>query len=444
MRFGHLLLGGLIHLAMMSRASALSSSCQNLIEHLPRTYSSGQIEVPEDWEHPDQKKIKVFYYFAKKALKETPIIFFNGGPANDSHGVLEDFRSSPGRDLPFVFVDQRGTGCSSPYPDDLSKIAKFGSRAIVQDAEALRKKVFGDRKWKVFGQSFGSLIVHRYVELYPESLIAAYGHGFAVMTDSPGWMAERISSQNRAWKDYVSKYPDDENRLLKVRSQITSETCFKKGDHQVCGPALLDGLNSLLGFPSLWSNLHDWLASFLGTFGGLDQKNLNDFVQAYILKSLSHAKPSGVLYFTESTPGYTDRQSCEKVRQRFEEKGREFQHLPINECRLLKVLSNQYPVVHEKPDPISLKAIEASLQRFPGLKFYVYSGKKDTFVPTETFREELNLLGSRITYTNFPNSGHDGYSIEPQIFKDLKKDSITITARPKSSGNGHRLAIAPE
>ena len=436
-----LLFSALLSLILIGPGAAWAKSCENFIKKLPSSYTSATIEVPEDWEKPDQKKITVFYYYAKKALTETPIIFFNGGPANDSHGSLEDFKTSPGgRDLPFVFIDQRGTGCSSPYPEELSRIAKYGARGIVQDAEAIRKKTFADRKWKVFGQSFGGLIVHRYVELFPENLVAAYAHGYAVMTDLPAWMAARISSQNRAWKDYVGKYPGDDQQLLRVRTKITADqTCVSKGDHRLCGPAILDGFNSLLGFASSWNNMHAWLTSLMGSFGGLDEKNLSDFAQAYVLGSLSHARPSGVLYFTDSTPGFTDRALCEKVRESFEAKGREFQNLPINECRLLKALSDQYPVVHEKPDPISLKNLEASLQRYPGLKFYLYSGKKDTFVPAETFQEEIKLLGSRISYVNFPGSGHDGYSTEPQIFKDLKKDQITI-ARAKSKGIDHKLA----
>jgi homoserine acetyltransferase len=54
------------------------------------------------------------------------------------------------------------------------------------------------------------------------------------------------------------------------------------------------------------------------------------------------------------------------------------------------------------------------------LPFYLYSGAKDVFVPIETFQEEIQKLGSRITYREFNASGHEGFYTEKQVWKDLQ------------------------
>ena len=82
--------------------------------------------------------------------------------------------------LSMIYLDQRGNGCSDPYPAGpvntqfttmtAQRLALYGSRSIVRDAEALRELLLGPGKsWSAFGQSFGGEIVHRYVEMLPQS-----------------------------------------------------------------------------------------------------------------------------------------------------------------------------------------------------------------------------------------------------------------------------------
>jgi hypothetical protein len=37
----------------------------------------------------------------------------------------------------------------------------------------------------------------------------------------------------------------------------------------------------------------------------------------------------------------------------------------------------------------------------------------------ETFQEETSLLGNLITYRSYPDSGHEGFYTERQVWKDI-------------------------
>ncbi len=164
------------------RLTALSNGeiCDILKERLTADYSLEKIEVPEDWSSQTSPKIKVAYYYSKAKMDagQTPVIFFNGGPGGASAGsyrvlVLnkKDIESAF-NNLNFVFIDQRGNGCSQEYPEvnsesDVARLKNYTSRSIVKDAEAIRQKIWGDRPWKIFGQSYGGFIVRRYLEVAP-------------------------------------------------------------------------------------------------------------------------------------------------------------------------------------------------------------------------------------------------------------------------------------
>jgi pimeloyl-ACP methyl ester carboxylesterase len=184
-----------------------TETCARFRESLPADFESDLITVPEDWTRPLGKQIQVFYYLrrAKRAdgTPAQPVVFFNGGPSFDSHGVSQMLESLEGSTaLTFVYIDQRGTGCSDPYPSvktDAARLPFYGSRAIVQDAEAIRSRVFGPfTRWHAFGQSYGGFIVHRYLEIAPQGLSGAFAHGASVMSLPEAWVASRLRSR-RSW-----------------------------------------------------------------------------------------------------------------------------------------------------------------------------------------------------------------------------------------------------
>ncbi|MBP9709090.1 MAG: alpha/beta fold hydrolase [Oligoflexales bacterium] len=109
--------------------------------------------------------IDVFYYgYISEDKSQVPIVFFNGGPASSSHSSWENLYKDIVADTKqtYIMIDQRGTGCSTAYPDssyfdlliDFRTYRYFSSRFIIRDAELVRTKLFGENsKWKIFGQS---------------------------------------------------------------------------------------------------------------------------------------------------------------------------------------------------------------------------------------------------------------------------------------------------
>jgi pimeloyl-ACP methyl ester carboxylesterase len=413
--------------------------CREFRQSLPSEVTQDFVTVPEDWNHPEGHKIKVFFY--ARLIKDEdahllkPLVFFNGGPSSDSHSsytLMESQLSS--QNMSFVYIDQRGTGCSDPYPispinlETATRLTLYGSRAIVQDAEAIRLKLLGSQsKWHAFGQSFGGYIVHRYIETAPHSLSGAFAHGSSIMHDTIDWLSERIRSQKRVSEEYFNTYPNDLAQLQRVRALIAETRCFTSSeghDHsQICGPALMDAMTILLGFHDSWSTLHQWVQNLLKTDRSLNEPVLANFVRLFVFGAYeTNGFAASVISMMELSPGYTDSTACQELHARLEKAGEHPLTWPVNECRILSALKDPWNatlnVLHAK-DAISLETIALSLKQEPELHFYLYSGEKDVFVPVATFRDEIAELGSRVIYKNFPNSGHEGFYSEQQVWDNL-------------------------
>ena len=163
-----------------------NEECKDFQEQeIPKDWFQGTLTVPEDVSHPEGAKVNIFYY-GNINPDSIPTVFFNGGPGHSSHGsevFLAKYQRlfDLGKKVSVIFLDQRGTGCSSGYPrgrDDatLQRLRLYGTRGIVEDAEALRAKLWPGKPWIASGQSYGGYIVHRYVMLHPEGLRAAFSH----------------------------------------------------------------------------------------------------------------------------------------------------------------------------------------------------------------------------------------------------------------------------
>jgi pimeloyl-ACP methyl ester carboxylesterase len=415
---------------MVAPGEAEKDVCRDLKSELPANYKSAAIEVPEDWASPDGKKIKVFYYFSEKTASETPIVFFNGGPASDSHSSFQNFRvSKTMKDLPFVFIDQRGTGCSTKFPvndgDDPHRLKYYGSRAIVADAEAIRKTVFGGRKWRVFGQSYGGLITHRYATVAPEGVSAGFAHGFALMKDPKSWVAGRILSQERVWTEFASANPGADEALRAARKKISSTTCFSNGQARICGSEILDSLVMMLGFRTSWGELKSLIAE-LSTDDAMTFKlTVRTLAQWYALGVYAaQGLPGDYISRLEIAPAESDSKSCQGAFEVIRAAGRDPEAFTLNECRLLIAIERDNPERVAKapnvtPDLLSLGDFRKALLANPGLKFHLYSGRLDVFSPIEIYGEELQEVKDLLRYREFSKSGHEGFSSEPDVLRDL-------------------------
>jgi pimeloyl-ACP methyl ester carboxylesterase len=392
----------------------------------------GTVTVPEDYSKPDGRKIKVFYY-ARLQEGQTPVVFYNGGPGSDSHAsaqLLERLFDVARQS--FVYIDQRGTGCSDPFPteateESVERLTHYGSTEIVKDSEVVREKLLGaGSKWKVFGQSYGGLITHRYAMTAPASVAGAFAHGFSVMKDATQWLKLRVKSQKRVSELYFTTYPNDRARLAKLRESISEGLCFTDGGTKVCGRKLTDALTIFLGFSDAWGSLHQNIIAMMGPDGKLNQAALEKFVRNYVFGVYNHnGLAASVISVVEISNGQSDADSCRAVQAELTVEGEDPESWPINECRLLTGMENNQWAEVLKSIKISLAMtpdqLKASLEKNPKLPFHLYSGEKDVFVPYETFQEEVKALGSRINYRQFPNSGHEGFHTEQDVWQDMLK-----------------------
>jgi pimeloyl-ACP methyl ester carboxylesterase len=411
----------------------LTQECKDFIAHLPQEIQKGWVRVPENWNDPSGTKIFVFYYFrpAKNPTPSTlPIVYFNGGPTFSSHKkyrAIEAF--APSKLVPLVYLDQRGTGCSSQYPIDendfqtsAKRLMHYASNDIVKDAESIRTKLFGENgKWRAFGQSYGGWIAYRYIVTAPEHLDAVFVHGTSLMDDWIKWMALRIKSQKTAGNKYFQTYPHDRRRLRKIRSLITPDMCFSEKDVSICGPAVLDGTIELLSKPSKWPELHGWISVLL-----TDQNHINK----HELEKLVHENIFGVFQsnsLAQGIIGQIDNELSvspvnEKVFRRLEEMGLHPQDWDFNELRMIMAIKTPMNDVVDAQNytefPVRINSLRSSLLRFPHLLLNVYYGKFDGLMSAESFEDEKKALKD-LAHFEEQNGGHDGYLVDDKIWKDM-------------------------
>ncbi len=179
--------------------SAEAATCEPFVQSLAaRGIEHGVLAVPIVYGVAGGPTLRVHYYGQWTGRAGTsPVTYFNGGPGskvwNAAHKIqflgahLEELAAAG---APWVVFDQRGNGCSTGFPTlfaanaaEASLMYAYSSQQIVQDAEALRLKLFGSKKWVVTGNSYGSLLVQQYTQLYPDSLKAAHAQGYGVLED---------------------------------------------------------------------------------------------------------------------------------------------------------------------------------------------------------------------------------------------------------------------
>ncbi|KAF8648544.1 hypothetical protein AX16_006248 [Volvariella volvacea WC 439] len=141
-----------------------------------------------------------------------------------------------------LWVDQRGTGLSTPLsPDTLPASVKtdeeiaeylsyFRADSIVRDCEIIRLSLLGEaedpesRKWTLMGQSFGGFCAITYLSFFSEGIkeVLLTG-GLAPLVDDPdivyAALIKRVLKRNRA---YYEKYPQDVKRVREIVSFLES------------------------------------------------------------------------------------------------------------------------------------------------------------------------------------------------------------------------------
>lgn len=170
----------------------------------------GTLSVPEDWNRPDARQIRIAVAIVQgssKARPADPVVYLSGGPGNAAMRRAPTLAKAwagflGGRDM--IFVDQRGTGFSEPAlvcdesieaattqyehtpgPVERAKIeaaallrcrdrfvkegvtlAAYTTSSTAADFEALRQAL-GYKQWNLFGISYGSRLALAIVQEYP-------------------------------------------------------------------------------------------------------------------------------------------------------------------------------------------------------------------------------------------------------------------------------------
>lgn len=412
--------------------------CQKFIESLPQDYIHGWLSVPE----MGTDFVYHIFYYGKIVDGQPPTIFFNGGPRSNSHNSYLAFQQTGWLEsVPMIFFDQPGTGWSTfqkqdssfstGYPSvrvagDLDRLAHFGSRGIVQVAEGLRKHLLGEAgRWKIFGQSYGSIIVQRYLSLFPEHLMAAYAHGWANMEDPDEFLFNRIKSQVQILDEYLKQpgHQGDEGRLSAIAWLLEGRT-FSRDSLSISGPALLGSLNLLLGRRVQWPELHRTIQALVDDQGHLVEAELNRIVKDFLFGFYgSEYAARGVIAKMEMTVATTPQRSSEKALRRLAAMNR-FPRQHLNEAFMYAAMKDAVldPLMEgfNTVDPVTNADVLKGLLKAPDLKFFFYSSALDTLVPAASFAEAVKAFGDRVIYRAFPNSGHDGFRTETDILLDLQ------------------------
>lgn len=429
----------------------LNADCQSFIAEIGSHYFYNWIEVPEM--PSSNNMISVFYYYKKANTFKNPVIFFNGGPGYSSHNSpmsleVAKIKFGGGKELniDFVYMDQRGTGCSTGFPIGASvqiieKLKWYGSAGIVTDAEALRIKLIGEKKWKVFGQSYGSHVVHRYLKMFPTSIAKAYAHGYPEGPSDFDFSFSRIAAQGVVLRSYLENHASDRARLKALNVFLSDRSkCFRNGTDEYCGFENLSPLIYLLGFRDNWNSFHAWLVSIVPA-DTVAESGLKNFIEKLstryffyhdlqkmddsYLDQVSIALNFLGIVDTNSTP--IDYDKCMAIYKKMETVYKIKQSdMLLNECQapvqfafgdqLRAIISNR--MTDEGSSLLRLEDIKSALTRNK-IPFYLYSGGLDSFVPRDLFQLESKTLGSLVNYTNFSESGHDGYVTEKKVLIDL-------------------------
>ncbi len=234
-----------------------------LVEH--------EFQIPLDHARPDGARITVFAReVADPDGRDRPfLVFLAGGPGFESPRPTRNptspaFLDRALRDYRVLFLDQRGTGRSTPVgtlpgltpQQQADYLTHFRADSIVADLEWIRRELNVDT-WAVLGQSFGGFCTTHYLSVAPQSLSAAFltgglppigMHPDEIYTATYTRMLER----NRR---YYERYPQDKDRMRALCERVgNEEIILADGDRLT--PRRLRMAGNVLGSTDGMEHLH--------------------------------------------------------------------------------------------------------------------------------------------------------------------------------------------
>jgi pimeloyl-ACP methyl ester carboxylesterase len=201
------------------------------------------VDVPLDWRRPDDgRTISLFARELVDPLRRDEalpvLVFLQGGPGGKGPRPVsrDGWIAEALRTFRLVLLDQRGTGRSTRIDGrsiaavgdpaaQAEYLERFRADSIVDDAEYLRRTVFGGRRWSTLGQSYGGFLTLTYLSRAPEGLAACYvTGGLAGIHPSAAEVYRRTyprtERKNRA---FAERYPQDVDTVARIADRLAAE-----------------------------------------------------------------------------------------------------------------------------------------------------------------------------------------------------------------------------
>ncbi|WP_454050440.1 alpha/beta fold hydrolase [Cellulomonas sp. Marseille-Q8402] len=187
-----------------------------------------RVRVPVDREHPN--RYPHLEVFARELVDPTRdaedlplLLFLQGGPGGMGPRPLGGgWWTTALRTHRVVLLDQRGTGRSSRVDwrtldrfetaeEAADYLACFRADAVVEDAEAVRRGIYGGRRWATLGQSYGGFLTLTYLSRHPEALTACYVTGGlpGIAATAEDVYARTFSRQAARNAAFARRHPED-------------------------------------------------------------------------------------------------------------------------------------------------------------------------------------------------------------------------------------------
>lgn len=209
-----------------TRTSATRTSPARLVP--PVLVRDHRVRVPVDREHPNRyphlEVVARELVDPTRDAEDLPLLLFlQGGPGGMGPRPLGGgWWTTALRTHRVVLLDQRGTGRSSRVDgrtmarfdtaeEAADYLACFRADAIVEDAEAVRRSVYGGRRWATLGQSYGGFLTLTYLSRHPEALTACYVTGGlpGIGATAEDVYARTFSRQAARVDAFARRYPED-------------------------------------------------------------------------------------------------------------------------------------------------------------------------------------------------------------------------------------------
>ncbi len=247
------------------------------------TVREHRVQVPVDWSAPERfGSLEVFareLVDPEQASDDLPLLLFlQGGPGGQGPRPLGGGWIAKALEMyRVVLLDQRGTGRSSPVDgrvisgfDDAAQaadyLACFRGDAIVEDAEHLRRTVYGGRPWATLGQSYGGFLTLTYLSRHPDALTRCFVTGglppaTATAEEVYARTYRRQAARNR---ELARLHPADVPLLGRISDGLDGVT-LPNGDPFT--PERLQQLGMPLGMSTGIDEVHWLLDTALGSDG---------------------------------------------------------------------------------------------------------------------------------------------------------------------------------